>query len=347
VLTAHPTEARRRTLLVALRRIGGCSMRSTTRSPRRRGRGPASTVAREITILWHTGDLRAVTPTPLDEVRSALAIFDETLFTAVPGFERALDRALVEAAGPGSRTDGPALAADAGRSGTRPPGAPAMLRFGSWIGADRDGHPGVTAETTLHAARLQADHVLHGYEAVAARLMQTVAARVTPERVDRALGSALARDAEELPEIVRQLRRRFPEEPYRQRLGAIAERLRRTRAALTGETAPRTGGYPSAAALDAELAVVQEALAADRLSRVAWASSRTCAGRSRHSGSTWPRSRSASTRRSTARRSRRSSGAPGRMRPSRPTSRWARCWQRSGRSRASRRGSASMPVGGT
>ena len=44
--------------------------------------------------MWHTGDLRAVMPTPLDEVRSALAIFDETLFTVVPRFERAIDRAL-------------------------------------------------------------------------------------------------------------------------------------------------------------------------------------------------------------------------------------------------------------
>ena len=147
---------------------------------------------------------------------------------------------------------------------------PAILRLGSWIGSDRDGHPGVTAETTLHAARLQADHLLRGYEAVAGRLMQTIAARVSPGRLDRALGSALARDAEELPDVVRQLRRRFPDEPYRQRLGAIAERLRRTRAALTDETAPRSGGYGDPATLDAELVVVQDALAGDGLGRVAW-----------------------------------------------------------------------------
>ena len=69
---------------------------------------------------------------------------------------------------------------------------------------------------------------------------------------------------------MRQLRRRFPEEPYRQRLGAIAERLRRTRAALTGETGPRTGGYAGAEVLDAELASLQHALVADGLGRVAW-----------------------------------------------------------------------------
>ena len=273
VLTAHPTEARRRTLLVALRRIRRLldAMDDPLTTPeedadlRRRLR-------EEISLLWHTGDLRAIAPTPLDEVRSALAIFDETLFTVVPHFQRSLDRAL-DAAGAGRGTTtgaSPAVAGDAGRTGTRRVLAPAVLTFGSWIGADRDGHPGVTADITLHAARLQADHLLRGYEAVTSRLMQTVAARVAPERMDRALGSALARDSEELPDTVRQLRRRFPEEPYRQRLGAVAERLRRTRATLTGETAPRTGAYRDAKALDTELAVIQEALAAGGLARVAW-----------------------------------------------------------------------------
>jgi phosphoenolpyruvate carboxylase len=267
VLTAHPTEARRRTLLVALRRIRRLldALDDPLTTPdedadlRRRLR-------EEITLLWHTADLRAVVPSPLDEVRSALAIFDETLFTVVPRFERAIDRALDR----GGIERAPALATDAGLTGTHPAAAPPLLRFGSWIGADRDGHPGVTSDITLHAARLQADHLIHGYEAVALRLMQTIAAQVTPDHLDRALGNALARDAEELPDTMRQLRRRFPDEPYRQRLGAIGERLRRTRAALTGETAPRTGSYATPRSLDAELQVVQAALVADGLARSAY-----------------------------------------------------------------------------
>ena len=99
VLTAHPTEARRRTLLVAQRRIRRLldAMDDPLTTPdedadlRRRLR-------EEITLLWHTGDLRAIAPTPLDEVRSELAIFDETLFVAIPRFERAVDRALDAAA---------------------------------------------------------------------------------------------------------------------------------------------------------------------------------------------------------------------------------------------------------
>ena len=104
VLTAHPTEARRRTLLVALRRIRRLldALDDPLTTPdedadlRRRLR-------EEITILWHTGDLRTVTPAPLDEVRSALAIFDETLFTVVPRFHRAVDRALAAARSARSR----------------------------------------------------------------------------------------------------------------------------------------------------------------------------------------------------------------------------------------------------
>jgi phosphoenolpyruvate carboxylase len=293
VLTAHPTEARRRTLLVAQRRIRRLldHLDDPLVTPdedadlRRRLR-------EEITLLWHTGDLRAIAPTPLDEVRSALAIFDETLFIVVPRFMRALDRALdedapgdasAEASGDASAeasgdasgdasAPGPAteVAGDAGRTGTHRPAPPTVLRFGSWIGADRDGHPGVTSDITLAVARLQAEHLLRGYEAVASRLMQTIAARVAPERVHRPLASALVRDAEELPDTFRHMRRRFPDEPYRQRLGAIAERLRRTRAALTGETAPRAGGYSDAKVFDTDLAVLQEALIGDGLARVAW-----------------------------------------------------------------------------
>ena len=285
VLTAHPTEARRRTLLQALRRIR--RLLDALDAPLVTPEDDADLRRRlreEITLLWHTGDLRSVVPSPLDEVRSALAIFDETLFTVVPRFQRAVDRALdTVAAKPAGRRGSQVLASavhapvavapvatDTGRTGTRPVAVPPLLRFGSWIGADRDGHPGVTAEITLDAARLQVEHLLRGYEAVAGRLMQTISARVAPERMDRALGSALARDAEELPETMRQLTRRFPDEPYRQRLGAVAERLRRTRAALTGETAPRAGGYRSPDALDAELEVIQTALTADGLGRVAY-----------------------------------------------------------------------------
>jgi len=266
VLTAHPTEARRRTTLVALRRCGALLEQlddprltpSQDREIRRRLR-------EEITLLWRTSDLRLVAPTPLDEVRTAMAFFDATIFTAVPRIYRALDSALDP---PTGRALGPA--ADTGRTGTRPPRARAFLHWGSWIGGDRDGNPEVTAEITEKTLRIHADHVLRGYEAVATRHMQTLAAAVSADRVARPLVSRLARDAEDLPETDRQLRRRFPDEPYRQRFGFIAERLRRTRSAMTGEARPLSGRYASPGDLDAELAEIQDALVADGLERVAW-----------------------------------------------------------------------------
>jgi phosphoenolpyruvate carboxylase len=267
VLTAHPTEARRRTALVALRRCAALLERlddprltpSDDRDVRRRLR-------EEITLLWRMSDLRTVAPTPLDEARTAMAFFDATLFTVVPRLYRALDGALDP---PASRR-GAGAATDSGRTGTRRPRTGPYLRWGSWIGGDRDGNPGVTADISERTLRIQAEHVLHGYEAVATRLMQTTAAAISPERVSRHLASRLARDAETLPEVDRQVRRRFPDEPYRQRFGFIAERLRRTRAALTGEPAALTGRYESADEFDAELAELQEALLADGLERVAW-----------------------------------------------------------------------------
>ncbi|MFL5750559.1 MAG: phosphoenolpyruvate carboxylase [Chloroflexota bacterium] len=280
VLTAHPTEARRRTLLLALRRVERQLSRledplltpAEDRDARRRLR-------EEITGLWRTADLRAVTPSPLDEVRTAMAFFDETLFGVVPRVLRAVDAALDDIDRRGSRRraagDG-RHAADAGRTGTRPPLVPAFLRWGSWIGGDRDGNPAVTAEVTERTLRIHADHVLRGYEAVATRLSTTIAASIHRDSAagdaaaSRALSTRLARDAELLPETDRVLGRRFPNEPYRQRFGFVAERLRRTRAFLTGQQAPLTGRYASAAELDAELAEIQDALVADGVDRAAW-----------------------------------------------------------------------------
>jgi phosphoenolpyruvate carboxylase len=162
VLTAHPTEARRRTLLVALRRIRRLldDLDAPLVTPdedadlRRR-------IREEISLLWHTGDLRAVAPSPLDEVRSALAIFDETLFTVVPRFQRAVDRALDAASADGAAGDGltgPVWAGDSGRTGTRPVAAPALLRFGP--GRAPGGHlrgdpPGRPAPGRTPAARVR------------------------------------------------------------------------------------------------------------------------------------------------------------------------------------------------
>ena len=127
VMTAHPTEIMRRTLqhkynLIATA-LAGLDRPDLTRDERET---LLETMRREITGAWRTEEVRRERPSPLDEVRSAMAVFEETLWDAMPRFCRSLDRTL-------RRVTGRGLPLEA-----------APIRFGSWIGGDRDGNPSVT-----------------------------------------------------------------------------------------------------------------------------------------------------------------------------------------------------------
>ena len=259
VLTAHPTEARRRTVLVALRRVARLLERlDDPRLAPADDRDIRRQLREEISLLWRTAELRRGTPTPIDEVRTAMVVFDETLYRLVPRLYSLVDTLLPGARSPRVRE-------------LEPPAAPAFLRFGSWIGADRDGHPAVTADVTEETIRIHADHVLRGHEAVATRLSQTIAAKVRGAAVPAALGHRLIADELAMPDLARSLAERFPDEPFRQRLGFIAERLRHTRVRLLGERrGATTPGYSGPAELLDELAEVQLALAEAGLPRAAW-----------------------------------------------------------------------------
>ncbi len=259
MLTAHPTEARRRTVLVALRRIARLLERaddprispSVDRDLRRQLR-------EEIAILWRTAELRRGAPSPLDEVRTAMVVFDETLYRLTPQLYGLVDTFM-----PGPRS--------ARVRELQEPHIPAFLRFGSWIGGDRDGHPVVTSDVTEETIRIHADHVLRGHEAVANRLSQTLAMKVRGDAVPRALAHRLTEDELAMPQLARSLAERFPDEPFRQRLGFVAERLRHTRVRLLGERrGATTGGYATPSEVLAELREIQEALVAVGLARSAW-----------------------------------------------------------------------------
>jgi phosphoenolpyruvate carboxylase len=132
VLTAHPTEARRRAVVDALTRISEQVERLD--DPRLSPTEDADVHRRlleEVSILWHIAQLRDQRPTPLDEVRTVMSVFDQTLFRVVPMLYRELDEVLA----PGS--------------GARPALARPYLRLGSWVGGDRDGNPSVTADPTV------------------------------------------------------------------------------------------------------------------------------------------------------------------------------------------------------
>lgn len=259
VLTAHPTEARRRTVLVALRRIARLLEQaddprispSVDRDLRRQLR-------EEIAVLWRTAELRRGAPSPLDEVRTAMVVFDETLYRLTPRLYGLVDTFM-----PGPRSSR--------LRELQEPHVPPFVHFGSWIGADRDGHPMVTSDITEETARIQADHVLRGHEAVATRLSQTLAMKIRGDDVPGTLAHRLGEDELAMPQLAHSLAERFPDEPFRQRFGFVAERLRHTRVRLLGERrGATTAGYATPAEVLAELREIQEALVEVGLGRSAW-----------------------------------------------------------------------------
>ncbi len=259
VLTAHPTEARRRTVIVAQRRLYALLDRfDDPRLTRSEDRDLRRRLREEISILWQTSHARTQRPTPVDEVRAAMVFFDQTLFTAAPGLYRALDVALLDR----GRT-GPT-------SGSRRPAAPAFVRWGSWIGGDRDGHPGVTAETTRATLRIQADHVLHGYRNVADRLQQTIAVGDDRAALSDDYARRVASDLRALPELRASLQRRFPRQAYRQAFGVIGERIERARRVLAGRRGPQAHGYGGPDELLDDLRAMQASLVSHGADRTAW-----------------------------------------------------------------------------
>ncbi|SEM04391.1 phosphoenolpyruvate carboxylase [Nonomuraea pusilla] len=239
VLTAHPTEARRRAVVTAIQRVSG--QLTEYNAPGRGASERAESRRRlleEIDLLWRTAQLRSTKLDPLDEVRTAMAAFDETLFRMVPQIYRSLDAAL--AAG----------------TGTRPPLARPFIRYGSWIGGDRDGNPNVTARVTREAVQIQSEHVLSALEAACTRIARTLTASAQFAPASPELGTALAVAIDAHPEVVSELATRSPREPHRQWLLFVANRI--------AATARRDLdlAYRSPEELLADLRLTQESLAA-------------------------------------------------------------------------------------
>jgi phosphoenolpyruvate carboxylase len=202
VLTAHPTEATRRSVLD--HQLHVARLLDTLDDPRigrSRRRALTSELREALTIWWQTDEVRRVRPMVEDEVRRNLFFFEATLHDAVPEVLEELERCFEV------RVDG------------------REVSFGSWAGSDMDGHPEVGAETlartlTLHrqtALTLLRDKV----DALARSFSHS--SRRTP--VSPALEASLERDAQELPSarVLRRANREY--EPLRTKLGFITRRL--------------------------------------------------------------------------------------------------------------------------
>ncbi len=243
VLTAHPTEARRRAVVAALRRISGLL---EVLDDRRAGAADHDEARRglreQIDLLWRTSQLRVTAMDPIDEVRAVMTVFDETLFRVVPTVYRELDRALATA--------------DSGRVASEVPPVHAFLRFGSWVGADRDGNPFVTAQVTRETATIQADHVLRALENATTRIGRALTLHEATTPPAAGLRRALAAAAAAHPELLAELAARSPQEPYRTYLLYTAQRINATRVRHADLA------YPGPAEYLADLRIVQESLAA-------------------------------------------------------------------------------------
>jgi phosphoenolpyruvate carboxylase len=212
VMTAHPTEAARRTLLEKHRRIAEllADFDDENLAPRRRAELQAR-LAAEVESVWQTDEVRHTQPTVLDEVNQGLYYFDATLFDAAPALLDELERGLEE------NFPGVEL-----RDGASP------LRFGSWIGGDRDGNPFVTPEITWETLRLQQRQALRKYRDAVAELGRRLSesSRFAPPTGE--LRASLTADAKLLPAVAKEVAARNAEEPYRQKLSYIYARIKNT-----------------------------------------------------------------------------------------------------------------------
>ena len=187
VITAHPTEIMRRTLQHKYNRIAD-ALAGRDRpdlTPLERD-SLQQAMRREIAGAWHSEEVRRERPSPLDEVRSGMAVFEETIWNAVPEFCRSLDRTLRKVTGRGLPLD------------------VAPIRFGSWIGGDRDGNPSVTPDVTRRAALMSRWTALSLY----AREIEALRFELSMTRASEELQARAGGTYEPYRSVLRELQRR-------------------------------------------------------------------------------------------------------------------------------------------
>lgn len=213
VFTAHPTEARRRSMMEIQRRIFlVIDQLDTNQDPRER-ESLIRHLKAQIQLMWRTNEVRTRKPTVEDEIRYGLYYFRESLFEAIPTMYRYFERATRIAYGWGVVN------------------VPSFLRFGSWIGGDRDGNPFVTPAITRKAIRMQMQLALQEYlrRVQALRTIMSHSAQfITPTE---AFSTYLQKEDERLglgDITFHYAKESFQEEPYRRLLSIMHHKLQET-----------------------------------------------------------------------------------------------------------------------
>jgi phosphoenolpyruvate carboxylase len=200
VLTAHPTEATRRTVLLAHIRIAEQLSRldDTRLLPTERSE-VEKRIAEEVTLLWQTDEVRHDRLRVSDEIRHGLWFFEHSLMTAAADLLAEWRERL--------------------------PDAPPPLRFGSWIGGDMDGNPAAGPASIAEALARARALALNRYRAEVRALAVEIASARSLVRISRALEESLKRDEAELPKYAAEIGSRNELEPYRRKLSFMWWRL--------------------------------------------------------------------------------------------------------------------------
>ncbi len=253
VFTAHPTESRRRTIMEHLRRIFlTAEQLDDPRTGKERRLELVGQIEGQIQTLWKTDEVRSQKPQVRDEIKNGLFYFRVSLFKAVPETYRYLEKAV-------DRIYGPELAQ--GQSIR----VPSILRFGSWIGGDRDGNPFVTAETTVLALRLQKREILRHYLLEVVNLGHVLTHSRRLCAISASMADSLAQDELRFTSVFADFPQHFSQEPYRRKLYVMRHRLQHNLSAADaliegGDGRPFADGYLSEQEFLADLYLIRDSL---------------------------------------------------------------------------------------
>jgi phosphoenolpyruvate carboxylase len=254
VFTAHPTESKRRTVMEGLRRIFILDKQMVaqplTPYDKKQLRGKLKA---QIQILWGTDEVRAVKPTVRDEIKNGLFYFNHSLFEAVPKTYRHMELAI-----------GQAYADELKK--VKKVTIPPFLKFGSWIGGDRDGNPFVTADTTEMAVQLQKRTILRRYLEDVTKLSHVLTHSLPVSKISPELAHNIELEQKHYLDAFGVKPQRFVDEPYRRKLYMMRHRLNDnlclSRDYFTPSDKPRSSGvaYACEAELLQDLLLIQNSL---------------------------------------------------------------------------------------
>lgn len=205
IFTAHPTEASRRSVLDKIRKLSDVLAQPTAEGTTARRRQDRQ-LAEIIDQMWQTDELRQVRPTPVDEARNAIYYLGGILTDAMPEMLTDLSELL-------------------GDHGATLASKDAPIRFGSWIGGDRDGNPNVTAAVTREILQIQNQHAIRISIGMIDDLISILSNSTALAGADKELLESIDADLQKLPGLDKRVLELNAQEPYRLKLTCIKAKL--------------------------------------------------------------------------------------------------------------------------